>query len=75
MATKSKRKAAGPRARNGATTAFGTIRVSRANLLFALAGLAAAAAGYVLLARGSTILAPLLLVLGYVVLIPLAIMR
>ena len=36
-------------------------------------GLVAIVAGYVLLADGSTVGAPLLLVLGYAVLIPLAI--
>jgi hypothetical protein len=40
-----------------------------------LAGVAAVAAGYGLLAGGSTVAAPLLLVLGYVVLIPLGIVR
>ncbi|MFW6079122.1 MAG: hypothetical protein ACODAE_05840 [Gemmatimonadota bacterium] len=60
---------------NGAATAFGTIRLSRGNLVFGLAAIAAVAVGYVLLARGSTVAAPLLLVLGYVVLTPLAIMR
>lgn len=39
------------------------------------AGLVALAAGFVLLSNGSTIAAPLLLALGYVVLIPLGIIR
>lgn len=39
------------------------------------AGLASLAAGFVLLAGGSTVAAPLLLTLGYVVLIPLGIIR
>jgi hypothetical protein len=38
-------------------------------------GLAAIAVGFVLLARGSIVAAPLLLTLGYVVLIPLGIIR
>ncbi|MFO7892190.1 MAG: hypothetical protein R6U63_00530 [Longimicrobiales bacterium] len=38
-------------------------------------GLVALAAGFVLLANGSTLSAPLLLALGYVVLIPLGIIR
>jgi hypothetical protein len=38
-------------------------------------GLLSITVGYVLLARGSTVAAPLLLVLGYVVLIPLGIIR
>jgi hypothetical protein len=41
--------------------------------LFA-AAVAAVVAGYVLLARGSITLAPVLLVLGYVVLLPAAIL-
>ncbi|MEX2571590.1 MAG: hypothetical protein WD737_09790 [Gemmatimonadota bacterium] len=53
----------------------GALRFSRRNWLFF--GLAAVAivAGYMLLSAGSTIAAPLLLVLGYVVLIPLGIIR
>jgi uncharacterized membrane-anchored protein YitT (DUF2179 family) len=38
-------------------------------------GLASIALGFVLLAGGSTVAAPLLLALGYVVLIPLGIIR
>jgi hypothetical protein len=37
------------------------------------AGVAALAVGFLLLAQGSTVAAPLLLALGYVVLIPLGI--
>lgn len=51
----------------------GAMRFSRRNWLVLLLGLVAIAAGYVLLAQGSTVLAPLLLVLGYVVLLPLGI--
>lgn len=43
------------------------------NAALLVAGLAAIGLGYVLLAGGSTVAAPLLLVLGYVALIPLAI--
>lgn len=39
------------------------------------AGVAAVALGYFLLARGSTVAAPLLLVLGYGVLIPVGIIK
>ena len=46
---------------------------SKINLLLAAAGLAAIVLGYVLMAQGSITLAPLLLVVGYAVLIPLAI--
>lgn len=38
------------------------------------AGLVAIGAGYVLLGRGSTVAAPLLLVLGYTVLVPAALL-
>lgn len=38
------------------------------------AGLVTIAAGYVLLSRGSTVAAPLLLVLGYTVLVPAALL-
>jgi hypothetical protein len=53
----------------------GTLRFSMQNWLLLAAGLAAIIAGYVLLAGGSTVAAPLLLVLGYVVLVPLGIIR
>ncbi len=49
------------------------LRFSGVNLALALAGLAVVALGYYLLAQGSITAAPLLLVLGYVVLLPLAI--
>ena len=50
-----------------------TLKFSRINLWFALGGLATIALGYYLLAQGSITLAPVLLVLGYVVLLPAAI--
>ena len=50
-----------------------SLRFSRVNLWFALGGLAAIALGYFVLGRGSITLAPVLLVVGYVVLLPLAI--
>ncbi len=53
----------------------GAIRFTRVNAIFLTAGVAALAAGYMLLARGSTVAAPLLLVLGYTVLIPIGIIR
>lgn len=49
------------------------LRFSGVNLALAGAGLAVIALGYWLLAQGSITAAPLLLVLGYVVLLPLAI--
>ncbi len=50
-----------------------SLRFSVPNLALLAAGLAAIIVGYVLLAGGSTVAAPLLLVLGYAVLIPLGI--
>ncbi len=50
-----------------------SLRFSVPNLALIAAGLAAIVLGYVLLAGGSTVGAPLLLVLGYAVLIPLGI--
>lgn len=58
-------KATGPRTR--------TLHIEKKNLLLLAAGLAAITLGYWLLAQGSTVAAPLALVLGYVVLIPLGI--
>ena len=49
------------------------LKFSAINAILLLAGLLAIGAGYVLLARGSTVAAPLLLVLGYAVLVPLGI--
>lgn len=49
------------------------LKFSAINAILLLAGLAAIIFGYVLLARGSTVAAPLLLVLGYAVLVPLGI--
>ena len=46
---------------------------TRTNWLLMGGGVAAAAVGFVLLARGDTGLAPLLLVVGYCVLVPLGI--
>lgn len=45
------------------------------NAVFLVAGLATLVLGYWLLSRGSVTAAPLLLVLAYVVLLPLAIIR
>ncbi|HSR43215.1 MAG TPA: hypothetical protein VLL48_13600 [Longimicrobiales bacterium] len=49
------------------------LRFSRVNGILAVAGLATITLGYYLLAQGSITAAPLLLVLGYVILLPLAI--
>lgn len=50
-----------------------SLRFSAVNGALGAAGLGAIALGYYLLAQGSITAAPLLLVLGYVVLLPLAI--
>jgi hypothetical protein len=57
----------------GGETDVRSLRFSTVNLVLALAGTAALVLGYWLLAQGSVTTAPLLLVLGYVVLLPLAI--
>lgn len=59
MATDSKRP------ERGEALSFSTV-----NWVLLLAGVLTIALGYVLLRGGSTVLAPLLLVLGYVVLLP-----
>ena len=51
----------------------GSLRFSPRNLALLGAGLLAIIIGYVLMSGGDTVLAPLLLVLGYAVLIPLGI--
>lgn len=48
---------------------------SAINGILLAAGFASIIAGYALLGRGSNVLAPVLLVLGYAVLIPLGIIR
>ena len=51
------------------------LRFSAVNAILGAAGLISVILGYYLLAQGSITAAPLLLVLGYVVLLPLAIIR
>lgn len=50
-----------------------SLRFSKVNLWLALGALAAIVLGFFVLGRGSITLAPVLLVVGYVVLLPLAI--
>jgi uncharacterized membrane protein len=52
-----------------------TLRFTRQNALLGAAGVACLALGYWLLAQGSITAAPVLLVLAYVVLLPMAIIR
>lgn len=58
---------------NPQAAARAALKFSAINAVLLLAGLIAIVIGYVLLARGSTVAAPLLLVLGYALLVPLGI--
>lgn len=51
----------------------GALRFSLLNWILLTAGVLAVIGGYLALAQGSTVLAPLLLVAGYVILVPLGI--
>lgn len=74
MPRKTPRKSGGSSTRAPATTrSGGSLRFSRINAILGVAGLVSLTAGYALLANGSITAAPLLLVLGYVVLLPMAI--
>ncbi len=57
----------------GAVGSKASLQFSRINLAFAAGALVTIALGYWLLSVGSITLAPILLVLGYVFLVPLAI--
>ena len=59
------------RARRGAPT----LSFSRINAIYLVAGLASVAIGFFLLSRGSMHVAPILLVLGYCVLLPIGIIK
>ena len=65
------RRAARSREKNRRSDAD-SLRFSRKNGILGLAGLLVIVLGYALLAQGSITAAPLLLVLGYLVLLPLA---
>ena len=64
-----------PRSRGPAKPAAPTLSFSRINAILLGSAAAAIAMGYLLLARGSMTLAPLLLVLGYCVLLPVGIIK
>ncbi|MEX2528332.1 MAG: hypothetical protein WEA09_11905 [Gemmatimonadota bacterium] len=64
-----------PANRRSTTIPAHSLSFSRVNVLLGLAGGVSVAAGYVFLANGSITAAPLLLVLGYVVLLPMAIIK
>lgn len=70
MAQRTRNRSAAATTANPASLSFSAI-----NAILLVAGLVAIIAGYALLARGSNVLAPVLLVLGYAVLIPLGIIR
>ena len=57
------------------TDAPAALKFTRVNALLGVAGIAVLTLGYWLLAQGSITAAPLLLVLGYVVLLPMAIIK
>lgn len=61
--------------RRSASIPAHSLAFSRVNVFLGLAGAASVVAGYVFLANGSITVAPLLLVLGYVVLLPMAIIK
>ncbi|HEX8433198.1 MAG TPA: hypothetical protein VF625_18060 [Longimicrobium sp.] len=63
------------RAAAAPTESESSIRFGTQNLAFFAAAAVAIVLGFVMLAGGSTVAAPLLLVLGYGVLIPLGIVR
>lgn len=70
------RRAGGAKEKDGRRSSeIPSLQFSRINALLALAGLLSLVLGYWTLSMGSITLAPLLLVLGYVVLLPLAIFR
>ncbi|HEU0013696.1 MAG TPA: hypothetical protein VFQ45_08425 [Longimicrobium sp.] len=56
-----------------ASDSEGTLRFSTVNLALLAAGLVSIIVGFVLLGQASTVAAPILLVLGFVVLVPLGI--
>ena len=62
-----------PTAPSTAEPREGAVRFSLLNWLLLAAGLLAVVVGFVTLSAGSTVAAPLLLVIGYVILIPLGI--
>ncbi len=55
-------------------TALATVAFSRKNTIFFGIGLVLVIAGFIMLARGDTVLAPILLVVGYLVFFPLGIL-
>lgn len=73
--SRSERKPRGRAAVAAAKDKPASLRFTRVNAMLAAAGILTLTLGYWLLAQGSINAAPLLLVLAYVVLLPLAIIR
>lgn len=67
------KKAATSRAETRTPDGTAALQFGRVNAILGAAGVVSLVVGYALLAQGSITAAPLLLVLGYVVLLPLAI--
>ena len=61
--------------KNMRTQAPASLKFTKVNAMLGAGGLLSLTLGYWLLAQGSITAAPLLLVLGYVVLLPMAIIR
>ncbi len=61
--------------KNKTKDASANLRFTKVNAALGVGGIAALTLGYWLLAQGSITAAPVLLVLGYVVLLPMAIIR
>lgn len=72
--TPSQRRAS-PQSSQVAASGESSLRFDLQNWVLLLAGLACIVLGFVLLARGSVTAAPLLVVLGYVGLVPFGILR
>ena len=73
MAQRTRQKTAAPVPAPTAAAQRGALSFSAINVILLAAGFASIVAGYALLGQGSNVAAPLLLVLGYAVLIPLGI--
>ena len=63
------------RKKKNQSTQPAALKFTKVNALLGAAGIACLTLGYALLAQGSITAAPLLLVLAYVVLLPMAIIR
>lgn len=71
MAKKEKKKKEKPTRKEGTLT---TVKFSRKNTMFFGIGLVLVIAGFFLLARGDIVVAPILLIVGYLIFFPLGIL-